>query len=121
MQAELNGIFTPVILGANFKSLRFATHLYAMYGVSSLVYDSRHSLLHRMCPYIECRKINYEKTDILLLDLERTARLYDATLLYLFPMSERYLDFAKENSAALEDKFVIVESHDQFTPNGAYK
>ena len=121
MQAELNGIFTPVILGANFKSLRLATRLYAMYGVSSLVYDSRHSLLHRMCPYIECRKINYKKTDILLIDLERTAHVYDNTLLYLFPMSEQYLAFAKSNSATLEDKFVIVEAHDKFTPNGAYK
>ncbi len=121
MQAELSGIFTPVILGANFKSLRLATRLCSMYGVKSLVYDTHHSLLHRVCPYIECHTINYEKDDVLLLDLGRTARLYDTTLLYLFPIRERYRTFVKKKCTALEDKFVIVEDTDKFTPNGAYK
>ena len=120
MQDQLDGIFTPVILGANLKSFCLATRLYCADGVSSIVYSCRHSLLHRTCRYIERRKINYENDDILLIDLERTARSYDSTLLYLFPTDERYLAFIQKNRSALEDKFVIIESSNNFTPNGVY-
>lgn len=108
MTAELNGIFTPVILGDSYSALKLAFHLRLRYGVKSHIFSTRPSLFFRLLPFAEHHKINYSNNDILLLDLENTASLYDATLLYLFPMSEQYSSFTEDRREQLEDKFVIV-------------
>ena len=118
MQTELDGIFTPVILGTNLKSLKLAIGLYLKYGVGCHMYDKRLPVLYRAIHFIKFHKIDYNKNDILLLDLDRTAQMYESTLLYLFPMNDQYRTFAANNCATLEDKFVIVKSHLKFTPNG---
>ena len=116
MTAELDGLFTPVILGSSYGALKLALHLRIKYGVKSHIFDTHHPLLSRIAPFAECHTINYSNPDILLLDLANTASLYDGTLLCLFAMREPYVSFADARKSELEDKFVIVTRADNFDP-----
>jgi hypothetical protein len=108
MIAELNGIFTPVILGSSYRALRLALKLRLTYGVTSHVFDTHHSLIARALPFTVCHSISYSSEEILLIDLEHTARLHEHTILYLTPTKEPYVSFVQRMRSQLEDKFVIV-------------